>query len=298
MAGTKQFITASVGVGGKNRRSDVLALQQLLVAAGENVIGGADGGWGDNTRNALQSFLRSVTPALDKAYIEKAVVEPTDSVLLKVAEKAKILIPLPGKTGIQGIEDAHKWFVDNNIVYQKGAEEGGGTRCVYGVEGQTSYAVQKESQEFRKGPVEMDCTTYANLMLSIYLYGNAHNTAYDGDCGRVGGTSSFHCARDRYGFPIVMRPDRDKNGKATTASDFRTAEQIVAATKDKPGLYALEPARLGSGFVKHLALLWGTTVFECTNTRTPACVRHPLQEFMDSCKRNGRFCYLFGPKLV
>jgi hypothetical protein len=95
-----------------------------------------------------------------------------------------------------------------------------------------------------------------------------------------------------------MRADRDKTGKATTVSDFRTADQIVAATKDKPGLYALEPAQLGSGFVKHLALLWGTTVVECTNTRTPACVRHTLEEFMAGCKRNGRFCYLFGPKLV
>ena len=44
MAGTKQFITASVGVEGKNQKRDVGALQQLLIAAGEKVIGGADGG--------------------------------------------------------------------------------------------------------------------------------------------------------------------------------------------------------------------------------------------------------------
>jgi hypothetical protein len=298
MAGTKQFITASVGVQGKNRNADVRALQQLLIAADEKVPGGDDGGWGDNTRNALQSFLRAQTPAVDKAYIEKATVEPTDAVLLKLAEKAQILIPLPGKTGLAGIEAMHTWFVDNKIVYQQGAEDGGGTRCVYGVEGQTGYAVQTESKAFRKGPVQMDCTTYANLMLSVYLYGNAHNTAYDGDCGRVGGTSSFHCARDRYGFQIVTRPDKDRNGKSTTVSDFRTTDQIVAATKDKAGLYALEPARLGSGFVKHLALLWGTTVYECTTAMDPNCSRHRLDEFMDRCKRNGRFCYLFGPKLA
>jgi len=299
MAGTKQFIKASVGVGGKNQFGDIAALQQLLIAAGEAVQGGADGGWGGHTKDALQSFLRAQTPAVDKTYIDNALVQPGDAVLLKLAEKAKILIPLPGVKGIAGIDAVQKWFADNNIVYQKGAEDGGGNRCVYGVEGQTDYAVQTESTQFRKGPVQMDCTTYANLMLSVYLFGNAHNTAYDGDCARVGGISSFHCARDRYGFQIVTRPDRDKKGKATTVSDFRTAEQIVAATKEKgAGLYALEPALLGSGSVKHLALLWGTTVYECTSALLPNCNKHPLDEFMDRCKRNGRFCYLFGPKVV
>ena len=46
MAGTKQFITGSVGVGGRNASVDVRALQQLLIAAGTEVKGGADGGWG------------------------------------------------------------------------------------------------------------------------------------------------------------------------------------------------------------------------------------------------------------
>src|SRR5690242_1692514 len=71
MAGTKQFITGSVGVGGRNASVDVRALQQLLIAAGTDVIGGADGGWGNNTRDAIQSALGALTPALDKAYVER-----------------------------------------------------------------------------------------------------------------------------------------------------------------------------------------------------------------------------------
>ena len=59
----------------------------------------------------------------------------------------------------------------------------------------------------------MDCTTYANLMLSVYLYGNAHNPAYDGDCRKIGEVSSFHCARDRYGFMIVNRRDKRQIGE-------------------------------------------------------------------------------------
>jgi len=299
MAGTKQFITGSVGVGGRNATVDVQALQQLVIAAGTKVEGGADGGWGDNTRNALQSALGGLNPALDKAYIDKALIQPGDAALLRLAEKAEILIPLPGVTGIAGIDAMHKWFSENNIAYQKGAEEGGGNRCVYGVLGQPGYAVQTESKAFRKGPVQMDCTTYANLLMSVYLFGNAHNASYDGDCGRVGGISSFHCARDRYGFQIITRPGQDRTGKNVMVSDFRTTEQVEAATEEKgAGLYALEPALLGSGFVKHLALLWESTVYECTTALTPNCNKHRLDEFMDRCKRNGRFCYLFGPKRV
>src|SRR5690349_14417779 len=110
MAGTKQFITGSVGVGGRNASIDVRALQQLLIAAGTDVIGGADGGWGNNTRDAIQSALGALTPALDKAYVDKALIQPGDAALLKLAEKAKILIPLPGVTGIAGIDAMHKWF--------------------------------------------------------------------------------------------------------------------------------------------------------------------------------------------
>jgi peptidoglycan hydrolase-like protein with peptidoglycan-binding domain len=292
MAGTKRFIGESVGVGGKNRDGDVRVLQKLLISAGEFVKGGVDGDWGDGTLSAVQSFLKAQTPPGDKTLIE-----PGDEILLKIADKAKIIIPLSGGRGVAGIDALQKWFADNDINYQAGAENGSGNRCIYGVEGHTGYAVQTEAQDFRKGPVQMDCTTYANLMLSVYLYGNAHNAAYDGDCGRVGGVSSFHCARDRYGFPIIRRKDKDKAGKEVSVIDFRTADQILAATaQNGAGLYALEPAVLGSGFVKHLALLHGTTVYECSNATTPNCIKHPLTEFMDRCRRNGRFCYLFGPK--
>ena len=292
MAGTKKFLSGSVGVGGKNRGDDVRSLQQLLIAAGETVNGGADGRWGGGTLTALQSYSKGQTPP-----VVRTLVQPDEELPLELAIEADIAIPLPGVCGVAGMDVLHKWFTDNSIKYQQGAENGGGNRCVYGVDGHKDYAVQTVAREYRAGPVEMDCTTYANLMLSIYLHGNAHNTAYDGDCAKVGGTSSFHCARDRYGFPIVTRASTDKAGKATQVTDFRTAEQILAATAEKGrGLYALEPAVLGTGAVKHLALLYGTDVYECTNAMTPNCIKHSLTEFMERCVKNGRFCYLFGPK--
>jgi hypothetical protein len=292
MAGTKKFISASVGAGGTNNRDDVRAVQQLLIAAGEVVPGGADGRWGDKTLGALKAFLKAQVPP-----IETSLIEAGSDIPMRLAQKAQILIPLPGASGIAGVETVHRWFVGNGIRYQAGAENGGGNRCVYGVDGNPAWAVQTEAREFRKGPVQMDCTTYANLMLSVYLHGNAHNAAYDGDCAKVGGVSSFHCARDRYGFQIVSRRGTDKAGKGVDVTDFRTAEQIEQATREKgAGLYALEPAVLGTGSVKHLALLHAGNVYECTSACTPNCIKHSLKEFMDRCQRNGRFCYLFCPK--
>jgi len=291
MAGTKKLIRSSVGVGGDNDRQDVKAFQQLLMAAGEYVKGGDDGRWGDGTLGALRSYLRTQLPPL-----EKTLIEPSDDVPLKLAAKANILIPLPGVRGMAGVDKLHKWFVDNNIKYQNGAESGCGNRCIYGVDGHSGYAVQTESRELRKGPLQMDCTTYANLMLSVYKFGNAHNAAYDGDCAKVGGTSTFHCARDRYGFQIVSRRNKDASGRETVVTDFRTAEQITAAVREKgPGLYALEAAVLGSGTVKHLALLYDGNVYECTNACTPNCIKHSLLDFMARCQKSNRFCYLFGP---
>jgi hypothetical protein len=50
--------------------------------------------------------------------------------------------------------------------------------------------------------------------------------------------------------------------------------------------------------VKHLALLSGTTVYECTTAMDTELLPTPAGRIHDRCKRNGRFCYLFGPKLA
>jgi hypothetical protein len=170
MAGTKQFITASVGVQGKNRNADVRALQQLLIAAGEKVPGGDDGD-GRQHAQCASELSASADAGRGQGVHRKGDRRAEGRRPVETRGEVADLDPLPGKTGLAGIEAMHTWFVDNDIVYQQGAEDGGGTRCVYGVEGETGYAVQTESKAFRKGPVQMDCTTYANLMLSVYLYG-------------------------------------------------------------------------------------------------------------------------------
>jgi hypothetical protein len=309
MGATKKFIREKVGADGKNSSADVRALQQLLIAAGEIIKGGDNGKWDKDTAAALQSFQTSVRkqyPDLTLAVPIRPYVEPGDHVLLMMAWKGQMLIPLPYKRSWNGVKELHEWFVTNDIKYNSGADKGGGNRANYGVDKHPDYAVQTTNKRFARGPVQMDCTTYVNLMLSIYLFGDAHNARYDADCSKFGGDSEFHCARDRYGYMRVNRPERQ--GKVEKQLGYFTrTDQILAATEEDPDrLYALEVGSprdvkakdkegdevtvMHVGGVTHMALLYKGRVYECT-THQPraACIDRTVKEFM----ANKRTVYLF-----
>jgi len=296
MAATKKFIRARVGDKGANGPRDVLAVQQLLVAAGEQVPGGADGKWGSNTAKALDLFQKRQLATGTKLPL-RPYVEPDDYCLLLMAYRANILIPLKGKTGLGGIKDLHEWFNSQTIKYNAGADKGRGNRAIYGMDGRTDYAVQTISRGFYAGPVEMDCTTYVNLMLSIYLNGQAHGVPYDADCSKFGGISTVHCARDRYRLPLVQRTIG--TGKAPgKAGFFETAEQIRLALVDSgTGLFVLEVGAGEKGGVTHMALLVGNPyfeVYECTTKQKgSACIQRSLEAFLENKK--GVPIYMFGP---
>src|SRR5258708_5543633 len=199
MGAAVKLIASDVGDGGVNHKLDVKALQQLLVAAGENIRGGVDGKWGPATRDALNSFQTK------GGYPVENLVKPADDLLLHMAEEANILIPLPRACGWVGVKKLHEWFKDKGIRYNSGAEDGGGDRAIYGIAGHPDYAIQQIDMAYRAGPVEMDCTTYVNLMLALYRYGSVHAPPYDANCSMYGDLSEKHCSRDRYGLPLVRR---------------------------------------------------------------------------------------------
>jgi hypothetical protein len=166
----------------------------------------------------------------------------------------------------------------------------------------------KQRTKNSRGPVQMDCTTYVNLMVSIYLFGDARNAHYDADCSKFGGDSDFHCARDRYGYKRVNRSE--KQGKAEKQLGYFTkAEQVLTATEQGPErLYVLEVGSprdvkgkdkqgdevtvMHVGGVTHMALLYNKRVYECT-THQPgaACIDRTIEKFMT----NKRTVYLFEP---
>lgn len=290
MACTRRFIGSTVGVKGANLKGDVRSLQELLIAAGIPVKGGADGGWGDGTRTALGQAVEMLPAGTAPV---KDLVAPGDYLLLYLAWKAGILIPLPRKAGIAGVLALHDRFVAEGTRYNAGAEKGAGNRAVWGVHDRLDYAVQTTSGRFHAGPIEMDCTTYVNLMLSVYASGHCHNDPYAASCANFGGVSPTHCARDRYGMALVTR----KAGSAE-ARHFEGAAQIADAVGTRTDkLFAIEVATKGTGMVTHMVLLYDGKVYECTTGQTAsACIVRPLAEFCAS--KTNKIYYVFGPNLA
>jgi hypothetical protein len=285
---TWKLIGGRVGEKGSTAGQDVLTVQQLLVAAGTtepNVVGG---GWGGHSKNALLAFQKA------QRLPERNYVEPDDPCLLALATAANILVPMPNLLGMSGVTTLHQWFRDNNIEYQKGAESGGGNRAMYGFDWADciDYGIQRIDRAWRAGPVKMDCTTYVNCMLAVFLHGNLHSSPYCADCSAYGDTSNNHMARERYGMKLVMRPST-KNGVTKKENYFKETEDIAAATLTS-NLYVLEVGGGAAGGVTHMALLHNQEVYECTTGQTgSACIKRSLAEFTKNKK--GKIFYLFGP---
>ena len=275
-----------VGPGCDNLRSDVETVQQLLRAAGEAGVGTADGRWGTHTAAALQSFRLKYGSARQR---DVGSLEPNDELLLTMAERAQLMIPLSGLRGIAGVRDTHRWFEQSKVKYNQGAQYGAGNRALWGVRGDPCSVVQTISGQFAPGRVEMDCTIYVNLMVSIYLKGDAHNDLYVADCSAFGDVSSTHLARERYGFPLLERKVDERS-----LNCFTNAADIQAATRGA-SLYVLEVGGGAQGGVSHMALLHDGLVYECTTGQAgSACISRRLDDFMRL--KTGRPIYVFGPK--
>jgi hypothetical protein len=280
-----------VGAGGVNFGEDVAHLQQLLIAAGETVPGGADGRWGTGTAGALKRFQKKHA---GRGVKEVPCLLPGDHALLVMAWKAGILIPMPGKGGMPGVQKLHDWFRGQGVKYNSGAEDGGGNRAIWGVHGDPRYAVQLTNRKFLAGPIEMDCTTYVNLMLSVYVTGHCHAAPYAASCSAFGGIGDNHCARDRYHLPLVERTV-GTGASAKKVRHFETTAQISQAlARDSGGLYALEVAHAGTGSVSHMVLYRNGLVYECTTHQTAsACISRPIEKF--GAHKAGKIFYMFGP---
>lgn len=268
MAATWNLLSKPVGPELRNARSNVRTLQQLLTAAGFDT-GGDSGAWDDKTTRALLAFRDAHFPGPYRLEVL-----PDSEELLILTRLAQIEIPLPGAAGINGIERMHDWFVGQGTEYNQGAESGLGNRAIYGIQGHTGSAVQRINRAWRKGPVEMDCTTYVNLMLGIFFKGNAHQNPYDANCADYGGLSKVHCGRDRYGFNAIST-----TFGMEARSYVKTADEMTAVAKEDT-LYVLEVAR-SNNYVVHMALLYNGNVMECT-TKQPAsaCIMRPITDFM------------------
>jgi len=299
--GTFRFIEDSVGNAKPNRWADVKSVQQLLNAAGFSCGKDREGKWGKDSQAALSMYIKAKSKGRFARLVRKFQlhVEPGDPLLLLMAYDAKVLIPLPGKAGEKGFAELHDWLSKAGISYQKGAEKGEGNRAIWGLFDSTNFAIQTCGKflDLKKGPPQLDCTTYANLMLSVYFEGNCHKT-YKAALAATGGGSekTEHIGRDRYDMDLIESDEKSKSGEPLNY--LSGLDEIRRKTEPYPTkIHHIEIAgtkrvkgRKVYGFITHMALLYNGMVYECSSL-LDGCVKRTLQTFM--ADKESKVIYLF-----
>jgi len=257
----------------------------------------ADGDWGANPKK-----VSATTVALHK-FQEIAripitdTVAPSDTTVMRLAEEAEILFDISLKDDFSGVLD-----LNNNLceaTYEPGADgKGSPLGCIfYGLQGFPRTVVQLQlggnfnqgpPEQIQPGPIQMNCTTYANIAMSVYMNGTVQIDQYNPDVHEIGDYGP-HLAH-RYGFALMVKKDAKVD-----ASVFRTAEEIEEYVK--PGtLYSIECAGGRGGGVHHEAVMYDNIVYHSYPMGyAPTILDDTLDEFVD--RLQGCFFYLYQEPL-
>jgi hypothetical protein len=279
MSATFEIISHRVGEGGIKHGLQVQRIQQLLRLNGYR-ISHINGKWTSETSDALVMFQKALSdmntdmfmcdsrlPALCKE--PRPYVVPHDSFLFELAYGAGVLIPLcpfgrifRGPGGIYGgrgaFERVHEWCQDkrNKVGFDLSPE-----RAVWGLKNYMMWGIVTFANAFHlKQPRALNCTLYANLMLSVWRQGNAHAAPFS---ARVADTGGANHLAGRYGYPL--------KGTYTGPDDVKSVVHLSPAR-----LYCLEP---GSSGVGHEALLVGGRIYE---SNFGGCSSYPLEAWLGS----------------
>jgi len=257
-----------VGEGGSKSGTDVKRLQQLLWLNNHKIR--CNGVWHSETSDALVDFQRKLLSPTEQLFMcdglnvpdvcgfsPRPYVLPDDTFLLHMALGAGVLLPLAyGSHGARAFALVHDSCEDKNVEFDMDP-----TRAVWGLADYPAWAVSTVDDAFDTSrPLALNCTLYANLMMSVWRRGNAHGSPFRANVSASGG--SDHLARDRYGYPLM--------------GQFKTAHEIRQIAHRHAGrLFCLEAYE----DVGHMALLFRDSVYEC-NIFPYGCTSSPLEQWV------------------
>jgi hypothetical protein len=273
MARTFRIIDSTVGKGGHQFGPNVLRVKQLLKLNGLMVTAGDH--WDRTTETALLDFRQKLFGETPFAMVDSYRNEPlrasiprNDMVLFELAYRANVLIRLcPPRSGADALTDVHDWLVKRETGF-------GWNRVAWGVEGMPTWAVVTSFEEDKpiakqfygfefpstEAPLALNCTVYANLMMSVWLHGNVHQPPFSAGVAESG--LDKHLSVSRYGYKLL--------------GEYKSVADITKHTAKNPSqLFCVE----AGNFVGHMALLLDGEVFQC-NIGKPACTRTPLERFV------------------
>jgi hypothetical protein len=287
MAATLHVIKGRVGEGGKNLAIDLRRVQQLLALSNLLPLAQVTGNWSQPTKSALLTFQESCG-ILEKDRTSYLDPQHPGDLLFKLCNRAGVLLPVPsGKSGATALLEFFKTAQDLDIPYAWAAR-GGAERIAYGLAGYPDYVIftNGKGQFDPKGvPIAMNCTSFANLGLSIWRTGTAYAHPYDcsqacGGFNPLGSRYALDFLRNKQtgGAPSVNLPS--PLTVETYATYFYGPDEVLARVK--PGnLYYLQWCYLRdtklkgndlvfpSGFGHHDTLLYDGDVYEINIAKAP-----------------------------
>jgi|GEM_PF-7088536 len=316
MPATYRIITKRIGEGGATDDAEIQRIRRLLRRCGYNLGHNPESKkWDENVQAALmhfQSYWReevclNTDPNVVKTFVGKAsgmgmhlpvrpYLEPDDKAVWALAENAGVLFRVcSSKRGSAAFTAVHDWLVARRTPYGGYGTGNGPSHMVYGLEGHPDWAIQVETNTKNVLPKEwarcLHCTSYQNLMLSVWTMGNCHGDPYSP--GLAFGGVGKSLAKSRYGYQRCT-PAKGR----TTVKTFKELESVLT-----PGrLYAMELCKDkdtdGDGvmedFVYHYTLIFNGFVYQANLPIAKGVYSMSLDQWWSNKAKN-KTLYIYGP---
>lgn len=259
---TFRIITSRVGTGGQTKGIEVKRIEELLWWATpkkERTFKTPNGTWDAKSAAAMLRFQKVVGGPL--GWTAEEYIEPDDQhmKLLWLAMTAGVVSRTPGST--TGASAAVSFYrgVDRQVIpygwTEKGVPIRGGTRIVRGWEGNPFACVYTTANKLATShftldyPATLNCSSFANLMLSVYYTGGCHAGSYT-PWLNVGG---FVPLGKRYGLvPLQGNVEVDK--KLSAGGVFSDLDKLRdQLLRDK--IYHFAKYKAGKGITHDMVLL-------------------------------------------
>jgi hypothetical protein len=222
-----------------------------------------------------------------------------DNKLLTLAQAAGVAVPLPsGELGAKGV----RAFLDTaqaaRIPYGW-LDHGNGSMLTWGLKlnGDTAWAIctkpggPMNALFDMKVPVSSNCTSLANVLLSIWHAGNLHNPQYDASQASGGLTQDMVLGR-RYGYTPLKGSKKLPSGVTERPGLYTSVEEIEEDTK--PGqLYHFGFCK-NNGFITHDTVLLDGEIYECNFSQSPACFKSDLEHRWKKARGFHRYAVVSG----
>lgn len=296
MAGTFSIVTKKTGEGGAKQGYEVKRVEQLLSLAGYKSVGTPNGVWTKATSAAWIEYQE-----LNGFYPARPFVEGYDpgNKLLPLARAAGVLIPLPGgDSGAKGVRAFMDTAQARQVPYGW-LDHGNGSMLTWGLKlnGDTSWAIctkpggPMNALFDMKVPVSSNCTSLANVLLSMWHAGNLHNPQYQASQVSGGKKEDLVLGR-RYGYTPLKGSKKHPAGVHGRPGMYTSLEEIQADTK--PGqLYHFAFCK-SDGFITHDTVLYDGEIYECNFSQSPACYKSDLAQRWQKARGLHRYAVVYG----